>query len=134
MKSFLLCFLNAEEMISTADEHQAVISSVIAKNDKLSHDTVIMTGTSDNHSATALGVEQYLDYSEAMRCICRSISLAVNDVSSKRIYFRKLWNKINEMTKYINSHAKISTKIAEEQCRNFTRDRIIRLKRDCSTP
>ena len=97
--SFPLCFLNTEDMCSTGDEHQAIISSVIANNDKLSLDTVIMAGTSDNNSATALGVEQYLDYSGAMRCICNSISSAVNDASSKRRYFTNLLNKIIEITK-----------------------------------
>ena len=134
VKSFPLCFLNTEDMVSTTDEHQAVISSVIANNDKLSHDTVIMARTSGNHSATTLGVEQYLDYSVAMRCICHSISLTVNYASSECRYFPNLRNKINEITEYGNSPTKISTKIAEKQCRNFTRYRIVRLKRDCSTP
>ena len=61
LKSFLLCFLNTEYTGSIADENWAVISSVIVNNVKLSHDTAIMTGTSDNHRSTAFEVEQYPD-------------------------------------------------------------------------
>lgn len=53
-------------------------------------------------------------------------------------YYRDICNQhvldlINSIGSYIKSHLKVQGKIMKEQCKNFTRDRIVPLDRDCST-
>lgn len=133
IKSFPLCFFNLEDMGKTANAHEAVMSAAISTNDKLAADVVIMSGTSDNDPATALGVDQYLDFSGPIRCLCHTLALAVNDAVSESTFLTYYLDRIAEITKYVNYRSKISAKIAEMQCREYSSDRIVRLETYCKT-
>lgn len=50
-----------------------------SKNDKLGSNVAVISGTSDNDAATALGVDQFLNFSGSVRCVCHTLALVVND-------------------------------------------------------
>ncbi len=45
----------------------------------LDKDVVVFSGTTDNEPAVALGVDRYLAFGGSVRCLCHTLSLAVND-------------------------------------------------------
>jgi len=133
IKSFPLCFFNIEDMGKTANAHKAIMDAAISTNDKLGSNVVVMSGTSDNDPATALGVDQYLNFSGSIRCVCHTLALAINDAVLECTFLSDYLTKIGEITKYVNYRSKISAQIAELQCREFTPDRIVRLENYCKT-
>jgi len=133
LKTFPLCFLSLEDLGKTANQHEAVMSAAITTNDKLGSNVVVMSGTSDNDPATALGVDQYLEFSGSVRCVCHTMALAVNDAVSECDFLTDALSQISEITKYVNYRPKISTQIAAHQCLEFSPDRIVRLASDCPT-
>lgn len=113
-------FLNTEDMQKTADGHEAIMSAAIKATDKLGKQTKF---------APALGVDQFLDYSGAIRCICHSMTLVVNESATECGFLATLSKKINDIYDYLEDRPKVSTAIVAEQCRTYSRDRTVRLQR-----
>lgn len=68
-----------------------------------------------------------IEFNGAIRCICHSMTLLVNEAGEVCDFPVPLLTKINDIYNYIADRPKVSTSIVPEQCRTYTRDRIVRL-------
>ena len=94
---------------------------------------LIFSGTSDNEPSVALGVDQYLNFSGSLRCICHTLSLAVNDAIDSIPFLKASLKQINDISNFLSKHHDINENIVSEQCKTFTKDRIVTLKKECPT-
>lgn len=51
----------------------------------------MFSGTSDNEPRAALGVGEYINYSDPVRFVCHSLTLAVKDSLSPGYFSQLLW-------------------------------------------
>lgn len=125
MRSMPLCFFATCDMSKTADDHEQIIAAAIKRNDKIGEHVLIFSGTSDNEAAVALGVDQFLNYTGPVRCICHTLSLAVNEACNSTPFHSSILEKINNISTYFNHHDTLSAKLIKHQCNDFDRDRIV---------
>ena len=133
LEYFSLCFFNMQDMEKSTAEHAVVMSTCISTSDKLDKDVTVVCGTTDNEPSLALAADKYLGYNGSMRCVCQTLALATNDAISNCEVLSHGLKRINDISSYINSHPEIATRIASEQCREYRRDRIMQLQKQCPT-
>lgn len=63
---------------------------------------LFFSGTNDNERSVALGVEKVLNFSGAIRCICHTVSLVVNDAVDQVPYLQS----VLEIGTYLSNHKK----------------------------
>lgn len=133
LKSFPICFMNTVDIGKSAIEHESIIKSALRNNEKLGADVLIFSGTTDNEPSVALGMDQYLNFSGAFRCICHSLSLAVNDSIKDGDFLDACVNNIGKITNYLVMHKSVGAKLVELQCKEYTKDRTISMDKPFQT-
>jgi len=127
LRCFPLCFFDTKDLAKYADDHERIIQASVKDNDKLSDNVLIFSGTSDTEAAVALGVDQYLNFSGSVCCICHVLALAVNDGVSDTSFIGIVLTQINSLVTYLKTHPKVNSKLMQVQCRSFSKDRIVTL-------
>ena len=105
----------------------------MSTNDKLGADVLVFAGTSDNELSVAPGVDLFLNYNNAVRCISHSFALAVNDAVREAGFVVNVLALFCAITSYMNNHAKVDVRLIKLQCDSFARDRIVIPDREFST-
>lgn len=91
-------------MGKSADAHEVVISAAVMKNEKLGDAVLVFSGTSDNEPSVTLGVDQYLNFSGYVRCVCHTLAQGVNDAVCNGLFLSVLLNRINSISTKVNNH------------------------------
>lgn len=84
---------------------------------------LIISGTSDNEPSNTLSVDQYLNFSGRVRCVCHSLSHVLNGAVKTGNFTAIQLKKINSTTAYLNRHKNIKAKLFEMQFREYGKDR-----------
>lgn len=128
-----ICFFDTQTADKNADGHTEILRAVTRNNDKLSSETLIFSGTTDNEPAVALGMDQFLDFNGGLRCVAHSLSLAVNTACDNCPLLCAILQRVNEISTYVNQHTSVNSALVRRQSQMYGADRVTRLSKEIFT-
>lgn len=115
LQVYPLTFFDTGDTGKSADEHEAILRAAVKDNNKIGDNVLIFAGTSDNEPAVALGVAQFLGFNSAIRCMCHTAALAVNDATQKNGIAVAVLERLNNIGTYLHEHKDKQRKLSAAQ-------------------
>ena len=98
----------------------------------LLHPVLVFSGKFDNKASVALGINMHMTYNGSVRCICHTLALALRNAITSCPEISTILSRILRLATQVNARPSIIAELIPLQSKQFSRDRIVTLDKECT--